>query len=56
MTHADKEALINFVRSVVLHDRMQWQHPTDLELQELYEKRIWTAIETLEKHLGDDGK
>jgi hypothetical protein len=56
VTHADKQALIDFVRSVVVHDRVQWQHPTDTELQQLYEKRIWKAIETLEKQMGGDGK
>lgn len=56
MTHEDKQALIEFVRSIVRHDRVTWQHPDDAEMHELFEKRIWKAIEMLEKQMGGDGK
>jgi hypothetical protein len=52
-THAKIIALLRTVAKAEIH---QWHHPTDEELERLWDERIVKMLDDLEKDLGDDGK
>lgn len=52
----EHQSFVDMVRTIVRAEISHWQHPTDAELRDLWEKRIKFALEKLEQELGDDGK
>jgi hypothetical protein len=52
-THAKIIALLRTVARAEIH---LWHHPTDAELERLWNDRIVKMLDELEKEIGDDGK